>query len=331
MIYQLWAVLLTFRFLRSDATIMTARIRGLIAATYTPLQPDGTLDCAAIGPVTERLLADGIDGMFVCGSTGEGPSLSTGERMQVAEAYLASARGRVQVIVHVGHDSLAEATALAAHATRSGADAISAMSPCYFPVRDAATVVECCAAIAAAAPDIPFYYYHIPSMTGVTVDVTEVLEQAGRRIPNFAGAKYTANTLHEFQECVAAEGGRYDMLSGYDELLLPALAAGARAAVGSTFNVAAPLYRRVIDAFDAGDMERARREQLRAVTMIRTLMKFPFHPAMKAVMGMLGTPCGQCRPPLPRLTDSQAAGLRTDLEAIGFFDWARPRVSAPVG
>lgn len=316
------------KLLRRDST-MPPRLRGLIAATYTPLQPDGTLDCEAIGPVAERLLADGIDGLFVCGSTGEGPSLSTAERMRVAEGYLAAAGGQVPVIVHVGHDSLAEAAALAAHAARNGADAIAAMPPCYFPVRDAATIVECCAVVAAGAPDLPFYYYHIPSMTGVAVDVTEVLEQAGGRISNFAGVKYTANTLHEFQECVAVEGGRYDMLSGYDELLLPALVAGARAAVGSTFNVAAPLYRSVIDAFDAGNIEQARHEQLRAVTMIRTLMKYPFHPAMKAVMGMLGTPCGQCRPPLPRLTSSQIAALQADLDTIGFFDWARQRDSSP--
>ncbi|MFM8633907.1 MAG: dihydrodipicolinate synthase family protein [Planctomycetia bacterium] len=307
---------------------MPHRFNGLIPATYTPLTADDAVDLPAIVPLTDQLIADGACGLYVCGSTGEGVSLSTGERRQVAEAFTAATRGRVPVIVHVGHDSLAEAAALAAHAAEIGADAISAMPPCYFAIRDAATAVECAAAVAAAAPQLPFYYYHIPVMTGVAIDVVDLLRQAGDRIPNFAGVKYTANTLHEFLECVALDGGRFEMLSGYDELLLPGLAVGARAAVGSTFNVATPLYARLMAAFAAGDLDRAREEQLRAVAMIRVLMRFPFHPAMKAVLAMIGTPCGACRPPLPRLSDADERRLRESLEAIGFFTWARPTPSA---
>ncbi|MCE9632071.1 MAG: dihydrodipicolinate synthase family protein [Planctomycetia bacterium] len=304
---------------------MPQRLQGLIPATYTPLSPDGTVDLDAVKPLTEWLLAAGADGFYVCGSTGEGVSLSSSERKRVAAEFVASATGRVPVIVHVGHDSLVEAADLATHAASIGADAISAMPPCYFPIRDADTVVECCQVITAAAPHLPFYYYHIPVMTGVGIDLTEVLRKAGDRIPSFAGAKYTAHTLHEYQECLALDGGRFEMLSGYDELLLPALALGARAAVGSTFNIATPLYRRVIDAFDAGDLEAARREQLRAIAMIRVLMRFPFHPAVKAVLGMLGVSCGECRPPLPRLSTSQHDQLRAALDAIGFFEWVGTR------
>lgn len=307
---------------------MPHRFDGLIPATYTPLTPALAVDLSAIVPLTERLIADGACGLYVCGSTGEGVSLSSGERRQVAAAFTVAARGRVPVIVHVGHDSLAEAAALAAHAAEIGADATSAMPPCYFALRDAATAVDCSAAVAAAAPHLPFYYYHIPAMTGVTIDVVDFLKQAGDRIPNLAGVKYTANTLHEFQECVALDGGRFEMLSGYDELLLPALAVGARAAVGSTFNVATPAYRRLIAAFQAGDLDLARAEQLRAVAMIRELMRFPFHPAMKAVLAMVGTPCGRCRPPLPQLSQADEERLRESLESIGFFTWARPHASS---
>lgn len=306
---------------------MPQRYTGPIAATYTPLTVTGGVDLDAIPPLVERLLTDGVSGLYVCGSTGEGVSLSADERRQVAAAFTAAARDRLPVIVHVGHDSLAEAAGLAAHAAEIGAEAISAMPPCYFPIRDAATAVACAAEVAAAAPHLPFYYYHIPAMTGVAIDVVDFLRQGGDRIPNLAGVKYTANTLHEFQECVALDDGRFEMLSGYDELLLPALAVGARAAVGSTFNVAAPLYRRLIAAFEAGDLARAREEQLRAVAMIRVLMRFPFHPAMKAVLAMVGPPCGGCRPPLPRLSRDDEERLRASLEAIGFFTWARPHAS----
>lgn len=302
---------------------MTTRLRGLVAATYTPFNPDRSLDLAAVPPLVERLLADGVSGLYVCGSTGEGVSLSTPERKRVTEAFIAAAANRVPVVVQVGHNSLAEACDLAAHAQAAGADATSAMPPSYFKPGSVAMLVECCAEIAAAAPKLPFYYYHIPVMTGVVVPMTTFLTEAAGRIPNLAGLKYTANTLHEYQECVALDGGRFDVLFGFDELLLPALAVGAAGAVGSTFNIAAPLYRRVIDAFARGDIDAARALQLQAVQMIATIARHPFHPAMKLILGWLGTPCGDCRPPQPTLSAADQATLRAALEASGFFQWAR--------
>jgi len=309
---------------------MHTRLRGLVAATYTPFRPDRSLDLAAVPPLVERLLADGVDGFYVCGSTGEGVALSTPERKQVTEAFVAATNSRVPVVVQVGHNSLVEARDLAAHAQAAGADATSAMPPSYFKPASVAMLVECCREVAAAAPKLPFYYYHIPMMTGVGLSMVEFLKQAGERIPNVAGIKYTANTLHEYQECVALDRGRFDVLYGFDELLLPALAVGAAGAVGSTFNIAAPLYRRLIEAFARGDVEAAREAQLKAVTMINTIAKHPFHPAMKVILGWLDTPAGSCRPPLPELSPGDQASLRAGLEEIGFFSWARPQVAGAV-
>jgi len=309
---------------------MNNRLRGLVAATYTPFKPDRTLDLAAVPRLVERLVGDGVAGLYVCGSTGEGVSLSTPERKQVTEAFIAAAANRVPVVVQVGHNSLAEARDLAAHAQSAGADATSAMPPSYFKPGSVAMLVECCAEIAAAAPHLPFYYYHIPVMTGVGLPMVEFLKHAAERIPNLAGLKYTATTLDEYQECVALEGGRFDVLYGFDELLLPALAVGAAGAVGSTFNIAAPLYRRVIDSFARGDLEAARESQLTAVRMIATIARHPFHPAMKLILGWLGTPCGSCRPPLPEVSPGDQATLRKALDELGFFDWARPQPAGTV-
>ncbi len=309
---------------------MHTRLRGLVAATYTPFKPDRSLDLAAVPRLVERLLADGVDGFYVCGSTGEGVSLSTPERKQVTEAFVAATNGRVPVVVQVGHNSLVEARDLAAHSQAAGADATSAMPPSYFKPGSVAMLVECSAEIAAAAPELPFYYYHIPVMTGVGLPMVEFLKHAAERIPNFAGLKYTANTLHEYQECVALDGGRFDVLYGFDELLLPALAVGAAGAVGSTFNIAAPLYRRVLEAFGRGDVEAARESQLKAVQMITTIARHPFHPAMKVILGWLETPAGTCRLPLPELSPGDQATLRAALEEIGFFSWARPQPAGAV-
>jgi N-acetylneuraminate lyase len=297
------------------------RLTGLIAATYTPMRDDGALNLDAVGPLVEHLIETGVAGLYVCGSTGEGVSLGSDERRAVTRAYVEAAARRLPVVVQVGHNSLAEARTLAEHASDAGADAISASPPSYFKPADVRTLTDCMAEIAAAAPMLPFYYYHIPSMTGVTVDMPAFLREAGDRIKSLAGIKFTDSRLDVYQACLAVDGGRYEVLWGFDEMLLSALAVGARGAVGSTYNIAAPVYRQVIDAFAAGDMDAAREAQLRAVRMIHVLLRYPLHPAIKQVLGWLGHPCGPCRLPLRRMRDDEVESLRRDLDAIGYFDW----------
>ncbi len=303
-------------------------LNGLVAATYTPLNDDGDLRLEVIPEMVDHLLLQGVSGLYVCGSTGEGMSLSGVERRSIAEAYVTAAAGRVPVIVQVGHNSLAEASQLAAHAQEIGADLVSATCPSYFKVSDVATLVDCMAKLASGAPDTPFYYYHIPVLTGSTLDVVEFLKQGGDRIPNLAGLKYTDSKLHEFQQCLELDDGRFDVVWGCDEMLLGALATGARAAIGSTYNIAASLYRRVVTAFADGDFDESRRLQSLSVNMIRTLNHFPFHPAMKAVLGMQGFNMGGCRLPQGRLSDSDADTLRSELQSIGFFEWSQSEATA---
>ncbi|NNJ24097.1 dihydrodipicolinate synthase family protein [Alienimonas chondri] len=305
-----------------------ASITGLVAATHTPFAADGRLYLDAAAPLVDRLVADGVAGLFVCGSTGEGMSLTADERRATTAAFVAAAAGRVPVLAHVGHNSLAEARSLAAHAAEVGADAVSATSPSYFKPNSVAALVDCAAEIAAGAPDLPFYYYHIPALTGVNLDMVEFLTRAGERIPNLAGLKYTAPLLHEFQACRAEQDGRFDILWGCDEMLLGALATGARGAVGSTYNIAAPLYRRLIDAFEDGNLEEARRLQALSVQLVRTLSGFPFHAATKAVLKMRGIDVGTCRSPLATLAEADTARLRRQLEEIGFFEWSGDAASA---
>src|SRR5947209_17091760 len=104
---------------------MTLRLTGLVAAPHTPLHADGSLNLAAIECQAQLLLETGVRGAFVCGTTGESHSLTVEERMQVAARWLQVAGGRLPVVVHVGHNCLADARALAAHAQRIGADAIA--------------------------------------------------------------------------------------------------------------------------------------------------------------------------------------------------------------
>ncbi|NOX54968.1 MAG: N-acetylneuraminate lyase [Planctomycetes bacterium] len=300
---------------------MQFRVRGVIAAAVTPMDEQGKLRLGKIREVVDRLIEDGVNGFYVCGSTGEGVSLTSAERRQVAEAFVDAVAGRGPVLVQVGHNSLAEARELAAHAQQIGATAVSATCPSYFKINSVDVLVDCMAEVAAGAPELPFYYYHIPSLTGVPLSMAAFLERGSQRIPNLVGMKYTATTLPEFQACIELQHRRYDILWGTDEMMLAALATGATGFVGSTYNLAMPLYRRVIEAFEAKDIPTARAWQSRAVGMVRVLEQWPMLPALKAVLAMLGVDVGPCRLPHPRLAAPDRERLRSQLQSIGFFQW----------
>ena len=300
------------------------RLIGLTAATHTPFHDDGSLHLAPIETQAAHLSAAGVATVFIGGTTGESASLTVTERLSLTERWLAVVRGSaLRVVVHVGANCLADAAALAAHAEKSGATAISALAPSYFKPRSIDTLVDCCAHIAIAAPNTPFYYYDIPSLTGVSFPMADFLESATARIPTLAGLKFTNPDLMAYQFALRAAGGAFDLPWGVDEHFLGALAIGARGAVGSGFNFAAPVYRRLIAAWERGDLEAARCEQFRGTQLIQLLARYGYMAAAKSVMSMLGIPVGPPRLPHQPLTADQIATLRRDLESLGFFEWIR--------
>lgn len=300
---------------------MHFHLSGLIPATFTPLNTDGSLNLGLIEPMVDFLISQKLTGLYVCGSTGEGVSLSTAERKAVAAAFVKATRGRVPVILQVGHTSLVEAQELAAHAQEIGADAISAVPPFYFKPPTLDANVRCMAQIAGAAPDLPFYYYHIPQMTGVQVDVASLLAAGSRVIPNLVGAKYSIHDVYNVQAAAELENGRFNLLFGSDEMLLSGLAAGAQGAVGTTYNFAAPVFNRIVDAFAANDIATAQMHQGQMVQMIRLIAGHGGLPAFKAVMKFLGFDCGPIRLPLQTLTPQKEEELKADLTRLGFFGW----------
>jgi N-acetylneuraminate lyase len=299
---------------------VSKKIEGLIAAAFTPFYEDGSVNKSMIPPLVDKLVKDGVRGIFVCGSNGEGPNMTIEERKLVAGEFVKAAAGRLMIIVHVGHSSIADARTLAVHAAEIGADAFSSVAAFYFKPASVQTLVLCMAEIASAAPELPFYYYHIPHLTGVGMDMMEFLKSAEGVIPNLAGIKYTATTLQEYQSCLNFEKGRYDILYGVDELLLPALAVGARGAIGSTYTFAAPLYLATVEAFKNGNMKAARESHAYMVEVIRVLLKYPPIPGQKAMMKMLGWDLGPCRLPLATLSQESYDEFQQQLAELGFFE-----------
>jgi N-acetylneuraminate lyase len=295
------------------------RLTGLVAAPYTPFHADCSLNPSAIAPMAELLIGAGVSGVFICGSTGEGHSLSVDERQMVAEAWVRAVERRIPVVVHVGHNSLFDAITLARHAEGIGVDAIASLAPSYYKPRTMDDLIAFLAAVASAAPLLPFYYYHIPSMTGVTLPVPEFLRKGKGRIPNLNGLKFTHNDFMELQECLSLGDEQFDVLFGLDEMLLAGLAFGVKGAVGSTYNFAAPVYLRVIEAFNQGDMDTARREQRKGVELVRVLYDFGLMRAGKSIMGLLGVDCGPVRSPLDPILPDEVRTLHGRLKHLDVF------------
>jgi len=303
---------------------MSFKLTGLVAATHTPFHADGGLNLSAIEAQAGHLSRSGVSSVFVGGTTGECHSLTVEERLALAHRWSEVVRGTdLRLVVHVGSNCLADARVLASQAQALGASAISAMAPSYFKPQTLDALVACSAEVAGAAPSLPFYFYDIPTMTGVRFSMPEFLSLASDRVPNLAGIKFTNADLKAYQLCLSTREGDFDIPWGVDEYLLAALAMGATGAVGSSYNFAATVSHRVMTAFSVGDVITARAEQFRSVRLIELLAGFGYLAAAKAVMGFLGVDVGPVRLPNSNLRPGEAARLHTSLDQLGFFDWVQ--------
>jgi N-acetylneuraminate lyase len=291
------------------------KLRGLIAAPHTPFAPNGDV---ALGPIRRQadlLVKHGVVGAYVCGTTGEGVSCTVVERQAVLEEWVARSRGRLFLIAHVGALSIRDAQALAGHAQAAGADATSVVPASFFKPGSVAGLVDYLGPIAACAPRLPFYYYHT-TMSGVALPMVPFLEAAGAKIPNLAGIKWNNPDLYEYQNCLRACGGRYDIVWGVDEFLAGAVALGARAAIGSTYNYAAPLYRKIWKSVEAGRLQEARAGMAKVCRIVDILVQYGGVAAGKAMMAIHGIDAGDPRPPIRPLSAAEKSDVVARLRAI---------------
>jgi N-acetylneuraminate lyase len=233
----------------------------------------------------------------------------------------------LRLVVHVGSSCLADARQLAAHAQTLGAGAIATVAPSYVKPKSLDVLIQWCAELAAAAPETPFYFYDIPAMTGVSFPMADFLEQAPARVRTLAGLKFTNLDLMTFQRLLRAGGGRFDVLYGFDEQLLAAAVLGARGAVGTSYNFAAPLYNRLLAAAEAGDLAAARRAQYSGVEWIALMQKHGFLASAKEIMRIRGVDLGPVRLPNASFAPEQTVAFRRELDATGLLATIGPGAS----
>jgi dihydrodipicolinate synthase/N-acetylneuraminate lyase len=276
----------------------------LIVAAVTPLTADGdALDADAAWPMWSFLGEHGADGVFACGTTGEGILLSLAERREMAVAFRSAVRGRL--IVHAGAQSTRDTSALAGHAAEIGADGVAVIPPPYFALDEAALTAHFVAAAAACAP-LPFFIYAFTARSGYPVPVA-VVERVAAAADNLAGLKVSESPLDRVEPYL---GLGLPVLIGSEPLLPPALARGA---VGSVSGLAAAFPDVVRGALDRPDAE----AEARLIALRRAMEAQPFIAACKHVLARRGVPVApSMRAPMRPLSPDEARALDAALEQL---------------
>ncbi|KAG7513185.1 hypothetical protein JOB18_000634 [Solea senegalensis] len=292
------------------APAVNNKLTGLVAATFTPFTTQGEINLSEIGPYIDYLKEkQGVNSIFVNGTTGESMSLSVAERRDLAEEWCRKAKGKMdQVIVHVGCMSLKDSQELARHAAQIGADGIAVISPSFFKPSTADALRTFLHEVSSVAPNLPFFYYHIPSVTGVNILARDILEDVWELIPSFKGVKFSGSDLMDFGQCVSYCQTHWSVLYGVDEQLLAALVMGADGAVGSTYNYLGCHASELMSAFEKGNIVQARTIQFKMQELLSYAKKLGFDLGVnKQLMNELSGLClGPPRLPVMQCPMSEA-------------------------
>lgn len=295
-------------------------IKGLVCAPFTAFDELGNVDLGKVAEQARFYKNNGVSGVFACGTTGEGSSLTMPEKKALFEEWSKQRDGGFAVIGFLGGTSVGDCIELARHAQSVGLDAVAMTAPYYqrpATVKDLALTI---AQVASAVPEMPFYFYHIPVLTKVAFPMIRLLEEVDSLVPNFAGIKYTDENMMDFQLCLEFKNRKYNIMWGRDEMLLEALSIGADAFIGSTYGYMAPLYHAITEAFQAGDIKMAAALQFEAVRLITLLDKYGSGTG-KAFMRAAGLDLGPCRRPLNTLEGERYQAFLQELPATQFGEF----------
>lgn len=294
------------------------RIDGIIAAVFSPFSESGELDVSVLPAFYKYLNSTGVEWVFVGGTTGESLSLTQQERKDLLKAWLDLSSN---VIAHVGADCVLDARDLAKHAESLGASAVAAMPPVFFSPANAHALALTISSICAAAPTLPCYYYHIPSMSHYTQPMFDFVKEIEPMAPNFAGIKYTGLYNNpgymDVMRILNYKHGKYEVFSGREEMMLEGLAIGLKGHVGSQFNFAGDLYNSIRNGFAAHGIVPSSAGYLRSLQMdaIDLISAWQAAPpgvnGAKYFMNLAGIKVGDARLPSIPLSVSVAKELIT--------------------
>lgn len=293
--------------------------RGIMPALVSPVTEDGKVLVNETEKLVRWQLSQGVNGFYICGSTGEGLLLNPNTRKELLEVVLNAAGGKVPVITHVGAIDLPTTLDLASHAKNAGADAVSSIPPIYFQYGEK-EVINYYKEVAAAA-EIPLVMYGVGlANTKLTVSLVEEL----MKVENIIGIKWTYPDYYSMGQLKGINGGNINVINGPDEMLICGLAIGADAGIGTTYNVMPKLFVKLYDAYQNGRVEEAKKLQHAINRVITVLIKYQAIAATKELLCHMGFEVGLCTKPLRRLTAEERRAFLD--EVSGIIDFERQEI-----
>lgn len=290
---------------------------GIWPAMLTPFDADEQLDLKATSRLITHLIGQGAGGLYICGSTGDAPLMLTEERMRFTEYVIGEVAGEVPVIVHVGHTSPIAAMELARHTRTLDVDGVSSVPPPLY--RYSPGQVASYWTGLSEASGAPFYGYVMQDLGANMVQIEHWVETM-RRVPNLAGVKFTHDDMFQLALLRRFGGESFNIFSGSDQSCLAARVQGADGAIGSSYNPGLALWKRMYDAYDAGDRELAERLMVRCAEVVGKFLTGYFNAKLKLVLRMQGVDIGPARWPLAPDVDIPASEIEELVRLIASQD-----------
>ncbi|KAA1048059.1 N-acetylneuraminate lyase [Pseudocitrobacter sp. 73] len=286
---------------------MASNLRGVMPALLTPFDAQQKMDKESLRRLVRFNIAQGVDGVYVGGSTGEAFVQSLAEREQVLEIVAEEGKGKLTLIAHVGCISTAESQQLAVAAKRYGFDAVSAVTPFYYPF----SFEEHCdhyRAIIDSADGLPMVVYNIPALSGVKLTLDQINTLV--TLPGVGALKQTSGDLYQMEQIRRAHPDLV-LYNGYDEIFASGLLAGADGGIGSTYNIMGWRYMGIVQALKAGDIAKAQQLQRQCNEVIGLLIKVGVFRGLKTVlhyMDVVSVPL--CRKPFAPVDEKYLPELK---------------------
>ena len=289
---------------------------GLCTALVTPFRGEG-VNYEMLEALIERQIRSGADAIVLAGTTGESPTLTDAEKLEIFRVGVNTAAGRTKIIAGTGSNSTAKAVDLSEKAAHIGVDAILAVTP-YYNKSTQPGLIQYYTAVAEAS-GLPVIAYNVPSRTGVDIRVDTCRKLA--EIPGIAGIKEASGYISKIGRMIAACGDALPVYSGNDDQTVPIMALGGAGVISVASNVVPGPMKELTDMCLAGEYPKAAAIQ-RKLLKLMDLMFCQVNPIpVKAAMEMLGYDCGSCRPPLDALPDADVQKLRGCLDELGISSY----------
>ena len=288
----------------------------LSAAIATPYNEEGSVDLGKLRDLVRYYVDTGIEGIYCCGSSGEGLLLTDNERSAVIEASVEATAQKIPVVAHVGALSTGTAIELAKRASDVGATAISMIPPIYYTLSLDAVVAHYRAVMDATG--LPLIIYNIPQFTGTEFDQNSIRELMDD--PRIIGMKQTAHNMFALER-IATEFPEKTIINGFDEVYLAATVAGAKGSIGTTVGLQIKLFKAIRSLLIQGDLASAMKIQSMVNEVIEKLVAIDVFPAAKYLSGLRSVgDLGPCRRPFLPLSDEDKARIRSLAARIDSFE-----------